>query len=326
MRRLAHAAASLALVALAGAGLSGCFVGRALGKSITSLAHSPLPVANKVKQPRRADARLAVLWVGHATVLVQMDDKLVLTDPVFSDSVGQLSKRLVEPGLAVEDLPPVDAVVISHMHFDHLSLGTLEQIEPKVRALLLPRGGLNYLTDFGFPAYELGRFQPWEKDGLRVTAVPVEHVGFRYGIDAEWMTESFAGYVFEYHGLKVYFGGDTAYAPTQFAETQERFPELDLAILPIGPIEPHSLMRRYHLDPDEAMHAFLDLGAKRMLPVHYDTFVNSLDEHGEALRRLDAAKQRWALGEREVLPIAIGEQRVLVKKESPATPSGATGD
>ena len=314
--RTVRALAGLALSFVVASSATGCFIGRAIGKSFSSLLDSPRAIPNKVTQPKRPDARLAALWVGHATVLVQMDDKLVLTDPVFTSSVGQISKRLVEPGIDPDNLPPVDAVVISHMHFDHLSLGSLDMIQSKVRALLLPRGGLNYLTDFGFPAYELARWQSWEKDGLRVTAVPVMHVGFRYGVDSAWMTESFTGYVFEYHGLKVYFGGDTAYDATMYAQTRERFPDMDLALLPIGPIEPRSLMRRYHLDPDEAMHAFLDLGAQRMIPVHYDTFVNSVDEVGDARARLTAAEKRWELGERSVLPLAIGEQRVLVKREA----------
>ncbi len=312
-RRLLLLLATLAL-------LPGCFLGRALSRSAGSLFRSPREVA-KVEHPMKKDARLAVIWVGHATALVQMDDKLILTDPVFTSTVGQVSKRLVEPGLDPDKLPPVDAVLVSHMHFDHLSLGSLSLIEDKVRMLLMPRGGTTYLTDFDFPVIELTRWQAWEKDGLRVTAVPVDHVGFRYGIDDAWMKESFTGYVVEYHGLKVYFGGDTAYAQRFFVETGERFPGIDLALLPIGPIEPRSIMRRFHLDPREALQAFIDLGARRMVPVHYDTFVNSTDEPGDALRELQAARKQVNLGEREVIPVGIGEHWVFMKEgEKPKGP------
>lgn len=263
-----------------------------------------------------------MLWVGHATALVQMDDKVILTDPVFTSSVAQLSKRVVEPGLDVENVPPVDAVLVSHMHFDHLSLGTLAEIEPKVRMLLLPRQGATYLTDFRFPALELRRWQAWEKDGLRVTAVPVDHLGYRYGLDDAWMTESFTGYVIEYHGMTVYFPGDTAYDQKLFVETAQRFPGIDVALLPIGPIEPRDIMRRFHTDPREALQAFFDLGAKHMVPIHYDTFVNSTDEPGDALRELNAAKKKWDLEGRDVATLAIGERRVFVKRgEGP--PAGA---
>jgi len=313
---------SLAAIALAGLCaaplLAGCRITRAGGRAASSLFEAPRPV-KKLTSPIDKNARLAVLWIGHATALVQIDDKVIVTDPVFTSTVGQLSKRLVEPGLDPANLPPVDAVVISHLHFDHLSLGSLAEIEPKVRMLLMPRTGATYLTDFGFPVLELRTWQAYEKDGLRVTAVPVDHVGFRYGLD-EWMTEGFTGYVIEYHGLKVYFGGDTAYDQKLFVAVRERFPNIDLALLPIGPIEPHDLMRRFHLDPAEALQAFFDLGAKRMVPIHYDTFINSTDEVGDALKALDVAKKKWDLETREVVPIAIGERRVFIKVGEQAAP------
>lgn len=303
----------LALVAAA-VPMSGCLYTRAAGRAASSLFESPRKVSKKETTATDPSARLSMIWVGHATAIVQMDDKVILTDPVFTSTVGQLSKRLVEPGFEAENLPPVDAVVVSHLHFDHFSLGSLSKIESKVRTLFLPPGGVTYLTDFGFPVVELRPWQAWEKDGLRVTAVPVDHVGWRYGIDDAWMTESFTGYVFEYHGLSVYFGGDTAYDQKNFVEAGQRFPSLDLALLPIGPIEPHSFMRRLHMDPPEAVQAFLDLGARRMVPIHYDTFVNSTDNPGDALRALEAAKKSWSLGDREILPVEIGPRRVFVEK------------
>src|SRR4051812_18801093 len=168
------------------AALPGCWVARAGVRGTAAFFSSPREVA-KTKTPVTKDARLAVVWVGHATALVQIDDKVVLTDPVFTSTVGQFRKRLFEPGLDPKDLPPVDAVLVSHMHFDHLSLGSLGTIESKVKTALLPPGGAAYLTGgFSFPAYELRTWQTWEKDGLRVTAVPVNHVGWRYGIDDDW--------------------------------------------------------------------------------------------------------------------------------------------
>jgi len=316
-RRLAE----LALTALALTSVPGCFIARAGVRAAGAFFSSPREVAT-TRHPVTKDARLAVLWIGHASALIQLDDKVVLTDPVFTSTVGQFSKRLVEPGLDPKYLPPVDAVLISHLHFDHLSLGSLDMIEPKIRTLLLPSGGTAYLADsFSFPAYELRTWQVWEKDGLRITAVPVEHVGWRYGADEAWMTESYTGYVIEYHGLKVYFGGDSAYDQKMFVETGERFPNLDLALIPIGPTEPRSLMRRYHMDPSEAVQAFIDLDAARMVPIHYGTFINSTDEPGDALRELESARRKVDLGPRIVAPLAIGERRVFVKVgEEPTLP------
>ncbi len=289
--------------------LAGCVSG---GEFFAPLFRSPARVPHRITHPGVPGARLSVLWVGHATVLIQLGDRFVLTDPVFTSSVGQLSQRLVEPGLRAEDLPQLDAVLISHLHFDHLSLGSLELIQHKVGTLLMPQGGLVYLTDFPFRARELGRWQTWEHAGLRITAVPVMHNGFRYGADAAWMKTSFTGYVIRYRGVSVYFPGDTAYDRRDFVETRRRFPHLDLALLPIAPIEPRAFMRRSHLDPAQALDAFSDLGARWMIPIHYGTFVNGLDEPGQPLRELrQAMRARGAAGGR-VDVLRIGERLVLL--------------
>jgi N-acyl-phosphatidylethanolamine-hydrolysing phospholipase D len=304
----------LSLLLLASLVLSGCrvatFLPRFFVRTVELSFQDIRPVPNKLENPVRPGAGLAVLWVGHATVLVQIEDKFILTDPVFTDTVGQISKRLVEPGLTPDALPMIDAVLVSHMHFDHLSLGSLELIEDKVRDLFVPQRGLVYVPDdFAFRTWELARFERWERDGLRVTAVPVRHVGFRYGIDGAWMTTSYTGYVVEYRGRSVYFGGDTGYG-RGFLETAKRFPKLDLALLPIAPIEPRDFMCRVHLDPPEALRAFVDLQARYFMPIHFDTFLNSDDEFGAAPKQLIDVVKAAHLEERLVL-LAPGEQRVL---------------
>jgi N-acyl-phosphatidylethanolamine-hydrolysing phospholipase D len=293
--------ALLALLAFAAVALTAC-AGFALG---------PVErVPDRITQPRRDDARLAVLWVGHATALVQMDDRFVLTDPLLTDSVGQLTQRLQEPGIDPANLPPIDAVLVSHMHFDHLSLGSLDMIEPKVRRLFVPRGGLVYIPNYAFDARELATWQSFDDRGMRITAVPVKHVGYRYGVDAAWMTHTFTGYVVEYHGLTVYFSGDTAYDAARFRATHARFPHIDVALLPIAPIHPRSFMEEVHCDPVEALQAFYDLGARTMVPIHYDTLVNGFDARGEARMTLQAWVHAQGLDDRvKVLP--IGGQAVI---------------
>jgi L-ascorbate metabolism protein UlaG (beta-lactamase superfamily) len=306
-------ASILGLVFAVGLAAGGCriatFFPRFLARTVELGFQDIAPVAHKLTDPVRPDAELAILWVGHATVLVQIGDRFVLTDPVFTDTVGQVSKRLVEPGIDAENLPPIDVTLVSHMHFDHLSLGSLERIETKVRDLIVPQRGLVYVPGFPFRTWELATWESWERDGLRVTAVPVRHNGFRYAIDGEWMTTSYTGYVVEYAGRTVYFGGDTA-ATRGFRAAAERFPAIDLAILPIAPIYPREFMCRAHIDPGEAIQAFLELGARYLVPMHFDTFVNSTDELGEAPRELTEAARRAGVRERVVL-LEIGEQRVL---------------
>jgi len=298
-----------------GACLCGCLFGRFLAGNVEAAAGFRT-VPNKITQPVRSDARLAVLWIGHATVLIQMDDKVILTDPVFTHTVGQLSPRLVEPGMEARHLPSLDAVLISHTHFDHLSLGSIEQIESRVQWLGMPPGGLVYLTNFGFPAEEVPSWSSRVLPGdMRVTSVPVRHNGWRYGLDHAWRQGvGRTGWVVEYNGLTVYFAGDSALDEEAFRATAQRFPSIDLAILPIAPIHPRDFMRRIHMDSDEALTAFEWLGAKWMVPIHFDTFVNSRDAKGEPLRLLAESVKQRGIDKDSVVVLGFGEQRILVRR------------
>ena len=288
--------------------------GHIVSRNAVQLFRKPKAVANKITKPRRKDARLTVLWVGHATALVQIDDKFILTDPVFTDTVGQISKRLVEPGIDPEHLPSIDACLISHMHFDHLSLGTLDIIEDKVKQLLVPRGGLVYVPNYDFPSDEVWRWHSFHVGEMRITAVPVLHKGFRYAADKPWMPYSFTGWVIEYHGITVYFGGDTAYDGKLFRQTAQRFPSIDLALLPIGPVKPRDFMAPHHVDGEEAVRAFFDLRARFMVPVHYDTFIHGEDEPGEALRLLRKAARSRSLAKDRLRVLPIGAQATLISR------------
>jgi L-ascorbate metabolism protein UlaG (beta-lactamase superfamily) len=292
--------------------VSGCFVARVIERNL--VAPPERRVANRVSDPRRGDARIAALWIGHATVLVQLEDKFVLTDPLFTHTLAQVSPRLVEPGLDTKHLPPLAAVVVSHMHFDHLSFGSLDMLEQHTPVVLVPPGVRSNMPRYGFEIRELERWASYEANGLRVTAVPVQHVGGRVGVDAAFTRRAFTGYVFEYRGLSVYFGGDTAYWPDAFRATRARFPALDVAILPICPEEPREFMSHTHVDPGQALDAFRLLGAKHMIAVHYDTFINSDDPVGRCSSELRRQMRVRHLSEARVHLLAIGEQRVLIGK------------
>jgi len=293
--------------------LSGCgFAWRALKRNLS--APPERAVAHQVQDPRRPEARLAALWVGHATVLLQMDDIFVLTDPLFSHTLAQASPRLVEPGFDAHNLPPLAAVVVSHMHFDHLSFSSLDLVEPRTNVVLVPPGARANMPRYSFEIRELARWQAYEANGLRVSAVPVQHVGGRYGIDMAFEARAFTGYVFEYHGLSVYFGGDTAYNPDDFKFTRQRFPHLSLAILPICPNAPRDFMEHTHENPAQALDAFTLLGAKRMIPIHFDTYINSDDAFGACPAELRNQMQSRGLSDEQVSILGIGEQRVLIAR------------
>ena len=292
--------------------LPGCFAWRALTRNLSAPPERKL--SQKIVDPRRPEARLAALWVGHATVLVQLDDRFVLTDPVFVHTLAQASPRLVEPGLDPKRLPPLAAVVVSHMHFDHLSFGSLDLIEQRTPVVLVPPGVRGNMPRYSFEIRELESWASYEHDGLRITAVPVQHVGGRYGLDSAFEPRAFTGFVLEYRGLSVYFGGDTAYLPSAFRATQARFPNLSLALLPICPDAPRDFMQYTHLSPNQALDAFTLLGARQMIPIHFDTFINSDDARGACPNELRARMHARGLNDEQVSILAIGEQRVLIAK------------
>jgi L-ascorbate metabolism protein UlaG (beta-lactamase superfamily) len=314
-----HPRAPLLALALA-ASTPGCTASAVLRNDFAALGRRPAPAPRHADSPFRDDARLAVLWIGHASVLLQMDDKLILTDPVFTGTIGVFLRRLVEPGLTPEALPRADAVLISHVHADHLSIGSLAMIERKVGFLVVPQKGTACLPDFAFEVVELPTWSTFERGGLRVTAVPVKHTGFRWGIDQPWMDTSFTGYVIEYHGMTVYFGGDSAYVPELFRATRARFPSIDLAILPIAPIHPRPFLEAVHMDPREAILAFRDLGARWMVPIHFGTLPNDIDAPGEPLRLLGEERAAQGVPAERVRVLEIGEQQVLVPRPADRTP------
>jgi len=287
-----------------------------VGSSISALMSSPKKIDNKITNPIRNDVRLAVLWVGHATLLIQIDDKFILTDPVFTETTAFISKRLIEPGIEVKNLPNINVALISHLHADHLSIGSLDMIEPKVKELLVPQEGLVYIPNFSFNSSEIKLWQTWEKDGLKITSVPVLHNGMRYGIDSDWLDKSFTGYIIQYNGITVYFGGDTGYetGTTLFKETGRKFPDIDLAFLPIAPIHPREYSKGRHTGPVDAIKIMQELNAKKMMPMHFDTFAESYDTLGEAESTMRAEMIKENLSDDEIIILNIGEQKVVIPR------------
>jgi L-ascorbate metabolism protein UlaG (beta-lactamase superfamily) len=244
-------------------------------------------------------------------MLIQIHDKIIITDPVFSNTVGLLAKRSVEPGLDPSTITRLNVVLISHLHFDHFSYGSLDML-PKQATLIIPPGGAEYTPEFGFAKTREARtWETIEEDSLRITPVPAQHFGGRYGFDVLWgPPRPFTGYVIEYKGTSIYFAGDTGYNPDYFKEIGQRF-HIDVALLPIAPVEPRAFMKRVHTDPAEALQAFEDLGAKIMIPMHHDTFFQGLEpEVGYAKKLMQALIEERGLQDRVKL-LVVGEQIVL---------------
>lgn len=293
---------------------SGCssVVAKFMVKSVEQIGKPVAPAPSRVERPILSDVELSVLWVGHATVLVQIHDKVFLTDPLFTRTVGMVMKREIEPGLDPVSLSKVDVTLISHTHFDHFSYGSLDLL-PKEGTLLLPLGALAYTPALGFAEIrELGPWEVLQQGDVTITAVPVQHFSGRYGFDILWMRDrGYSGYVIEYRGITVFFGGDTGYHPELFREIGRRF-EIDLAILPIGPIEPRDFMQENHVDPGEALQIFKDVRARYFLPMHHRTLVQGFDPSPSfALEQLLSIAERDSLLDR-IISLDIGEQRALM--------------
>jgi N-acyl-phosphatidylethanolamine-hydrolysing phospholipase D len=293
--------------------LSACnsYVQRIVVQSLGKIA-DPIPAApHMITTPILPGAQLAVSWVGHATVLIQMHDKLIVTDPFFTNTIGLVARRSVKPGLDPATLPKVDFTLVSHIHFDHFNFGSLDML-PKGGELVIPEGALQYTPDLGFR--DVDELKPWEfveRDGVRVTAVPVQHFTGRYGFDGAWLgTLGYTGYVVEYRGLVVFFAGDTGYNPEMFKEIGRRF-KVDVAIVPIAPGGGSGIGGRVHANPLGALTIFKEVGAKYMLPMHHGTLFYGSDANPtEAIDRLREIATKEGLMEK-VLALEMGEQRVI---------------
>lgn len=299
------------VLALFSSGCSSFFL-RFIARSIEHLPTTPDTVASKIEHPIFPEVGLSVLWVGHATCLFQIGDKVFLTDPIFSSTAGMISKRSIEAGIQASSIDRLDYILISHLHFDHLNYGSLSLL-PKQATVILPPGGSRYTPDFGFSRYcELHSWKIFEADGVRITAVPVKHFNGRYGFDSAWLIgQTYTGYIIEYRGKTIFFAGDTGYDPEKFKEIGKRF-SIDVALIPIAPIGPHDFMKRVHTDPSEALQIADDVGAKIMIPIHHHTFEQGTDTTlTYAQNQLQTLVSERHL-EQRVLIFNIGEQRILI--------------
>ncbi|MCW5771843.1 MAG: MBL fold metallo-hydrolase [Rhodospirillaceae bacterium] len=252
----------------------------------------------------------AVLWVGHSTVLVRLGGKTILTDPVFADYVTPVPpigpRRLVPPGIALADLPHIDAIVVSHDHYDHFEPDGIRRIAARDRPLcLLPLRvgtgdygcGRTLRLDWGQSA-ALGK--------LRLRFLPAQHDSGRGLFDQK--ASLWGSWLIEAGRRRVYFAGDTGYGP-HFAAIGRKYGPIALALLPVAAYRPRIVNRYVHLDPPEALRAFGDLRAARMLAIHWGTFV--LGDDGVEAARADVPRAAAAaqVGADRVWVLEIGEAR-----------------
>jgi L-ascorbate metabolism protein UlaG (beta-lactamase superfamily) len=228
------------------------------------------------KPPSRVeDNHLRVTLINHSTLLLQQDDFHILTDPIWSERASPLAaigpRRHRQPGVRWEDLPRIDAVLISHNHYDHLDLATLRRLADRGQSqFIVPSGVARWLRSQGIgPVHELDWGESLPLGQTSVHCVPAVHFSARRIFDRN--RTLWCGYVVGAADCMVYFAGDTGFGG-HFAQIRERFGAPRLALLPIGAYEPRWFMSPVHMAPDEAVRAHRILGAKTSIAIHHGTF------------------------------------------------------
>jgi N-acyl-phosphatidylethanolamine-hydrolysing phospholipase D len=271
-------------------------------------------------------AQDSVTWIGHATALVQCAGLNILTDPVFSDRASPLAfagpRRAQPPGIALDDLPPIDVVVISHNHYDHLDRASVLRLNERSRGrtvFLVPLGIKPWLEQQGIHnAVELDWWDSRSIRGVEFHLVPVQHWSSRTTSDRN--KTLWGGWAVFAPGLRWYFSGDAAYS-RDFADTRGKLAAhakdgvlFDLALLAIGAYEPRWFMAQQHMNPAEAVQAHKDLGARRSLGVHWGTFELTDEPLDQPPRDLALARQALGIADEDFFVLKIGETRWLSSK------------
>lgn len=283
--------------------------------------------------PIVSDGTIRITPVGHATFLIQMDGLNLLTDPIWSERCSPVSwagpKRHKPPGILFEDLPPIDAVLISHNHYDHLDRPTLQRLAEKgtIHALV-PLGDGELLQDTGIR--DVTELDWWQSISLsndvKVTFVPAQHFSSRTPWDRN--ETLWGGFVISGPSGNIYYAGDTGYG-AHFKEIARRFPSIRVALLPISPFRPQQskttllpLVSIVHMGPAEAIQAHADLGTGLSIAAHFQVFHLGWDGFDDAVKELTANMKKNTLASGDFLAPTPGtpiELRTpLAEKENPA--------
>jgi N-acyl-phosphatidylethanolamine-hydrolysing phospholipase D len=270
--------------------------------------------------PRADASTLTITWIGHTTTLLQLGGLNVLTDPIWSDRASPLAfagpKRFTPPGVDFDDLPVIDAVVISHNHYDHLDARTVSRLIARFPAAAwrVPLGVARFVRRKGASDIEeCGWYATTQVGPLRFTAVPAQHFSGRSLFDRN--ATLWCGWVLSSKHHSVYFAGDTALNPS-FSEIGERCGPFDAALMPIGAYDPRWLMRSVHMDPEECVAAVRSLApgvtdTPLVLATHWGTFQLTDEPIGEPPRLTRSAWQGASLPSDKLWIARFGETRVV---------------
>jgi L-ascorbate metabolism protein UlaG (beta-lactamase superfamily) len=271
----------------------------------------PAHVDDPPKRPPGLDGAAAVVtFVGHSTFVIQTAAGNILTDPMYSRRAGPLNvlgpRRVRQPAVRFDDLPPISTIWLSHNHYDHCDLRTLGMLAERFDPLVVtPLGNGALVRSAGIRRVEeLDWWQESKASALPTTLTPAHHFSARSPIDrnrALW-----AGFILASAGARIFFAGDTAYAGF-FRDVRQRLGPIDLALLPIGAYEPRWFMKVVHMNPHEAVQAHLDLEAATSVGMHFGTFQMTSEGIDEPLRALEDARRAKDVAPSRFRTLGFGE-------------------
>lgn len=245
------------------------------------------------------------VWIGHATWALRLGGQLIVTDPIWSPSISGVNKRLVPPGIALADMPPIDIVLVTHDHRDHMDAPTIAKL-PAAATYIVPLGNGSRIPHPN--VIELDWWQSHTIGSLEVTLVPARHWSMRM----PWNRNAtlWGGFVIRSPEGVAYHSGDTAWGD-HFADIRAKLGEIDWAMLPIGGYAPRWFMEPQHIDPIEAGRAYDALGAKHLLAMHWGTFRLTDEAVGEPPEKLRTWWAERGLPDERLWILGVGEARSL---------------